>query len=142
MTIEDILLARAQEDAQGQPNMAQAAVIGAGLVGAPLGLMAGTAANNTGNTINRLKDRLAEGQGLTRQGVRGRGMRPGYRMAGGLVGAILGGALGVGTRQIMMTESPSARLLAKLQTDGSLSPSDTQALQNILADSYNNTLGM
>ena len=142
MTIEDILLARAQEEADERVSVGEAALWGAGLVGAPVGLAAGTTANSTGNMINKLKDRLAEGQGLTRQGIKGRNMRPGYRMAGGLVGAILGGALGVGTRQLMTQESESARLLAKLQTNGALSPADTQALQNVLADTYNNTIGM
>ena len=34
-------------------------------------------------------------------------------MAGGLTGAILGGALGAGTREVLMNESPAARMLAK-----------------------------
>jgi hypothetical protein len=69
-------------------------------------------------------------------------IRPRMRMAGGLVGAILGGALGVGAKQVMMQDNPAAELLAKLQVDGDLSPSDQQALQSVLADTYNNTLGM
>ena len=69
-------------------------------------------------------------------------MKPGARMAGGLTGAILGGALGAGARQAMVSESPAARMLAKVQTQGELSYADQQALENILADTYSNTLGM
>jgi hypothetical protein len=39
---------------------------------------------------------------------RNRPMKPGARMAGGLVGAILGGGLGAGTRQMMIQDSPAA----------------------------------
>ena len=43
-------------------------------------------------------------------------IKPGMRMAGGLVGAVLGGALGAGTaQQAMIQESPAARMLAKVQ---------------------------
>ena len=42
-------------------------------------------------------------------------LKPGYRMAGGLVGAILGGGLGAGARELMISESPAARLLARAQ---------------------------
>ena len=69
-------------------------------------------------------------------------VKPGVRMAGGLVGAVLGGALGTGARQMMIAESPAARMLAKVQTTGELSYADQQALENILADTYSNTLGM
>ena len=63
-------------------------------------------------------------------------------MAGGLVGAILGGALGAGTAAMMKQNSPAAEILAKLQTQGDLNAVDQQALQSILADTYSNTLGM
>ena len=58
------------------------------------------------------------------------------------VSGALGGALGAGAQQAMIQESPAARMLAKVQTQGELSYADQQALENILADTYSNTLGM
>ena len=93
-------------------------------------MVAGSPAHNAGVLINKMSGRQPNR------------IKPGMRMAGGLVGAILGGALGAGARQMMVQESPAARILAKVQTEGELSHADTQALQNILADTYSNTLGM
>ena len=61
----------------------------------------------------------------------------GSRMAGGLVGAILGGALGAGTSELMQRESPAARLLAKLQAQGGLSPIEARELEDVLTQTYN-----
>ena len=125
VSIEDILLARAQQEEQSQMSPGTAAVLGAGI--------GGTAGVTVGDLAQRLKT-----------GIVGKGpaMKPGMRMAGGLVGAVLGGALGAGAREAMVSESPAARMLAKLQTDGDLSYADQQALQNMLADTYSSTLGM
>ena len=60
-------------------------------------------------------------------------------MAGGLVGALVGGALGAGTAELVKRESPAARLIAKIQTqNGRLSPQDQQQLQQLLTDTYSN----
>ncbi len=62
---------------------------------------------------------------------------PRTKMAGGLVGAILGGALGPAVRQVAIQDSPAGALLAKAQAQGGeLSPEDTINLQNILAETY------
>jgi|MDSW01.1.fsa_nt_gb outer membrane lipoprotein SlyB len=66
----------------------------------------------------------------------GRGLRG--RMAGGLLGAVLGGGLGAGVRQAMVSESPAANMLAKLQSQGQLDSMGKVQLQNILKDVYNN----
>ena len=60
------------------------------------------------------------------------------RMAGGLVGAILGGSLGMGARQMMIQDSPAANMLAKMQAQGTLNPMDRTQLQSVLRDIYNN----
>ena len=65
--------------------------------------------------------------------------RAGKRMAGGLVGAILGGGLGLAARQAMVRNSPAADMLAKLQVGGELTYSEERALQDMLADSYANS---
>ena len=119
--IEDILLARAQQEEQDRISPQSAALLGAGI--------AGTAGITLGDTYQRLLPNKNP-------------VRPGMRMAGGLVGAILGGALGVGSRELMIKQSPAASMLAKLQTEGDLSVADQQALQSMLADTYSSTLGM
>ena len=129
VSIEDILLARAQQDEANRPSAGTAASLGA-TGGALLGMMAGQPVHNAGVLINKMSGRTANP------------VKPGMRMAGGLVGAVLGGALGAGAKQMMIQESPAARMLAKVQTQGELSYADQQALENILADTYSNTLGM
>ena len=129
VSIEDILLARAQQDEASRPKLGVATSMGAA-GGAALGVLAGQQAHAAGRLVNRVFNRTPNP------------VKPGMRMAGGLVGAILGGALGAGTRQAMIQESPAARMLAKVQTQGELSYADSQQLENILADTYSNTLGM
>ena len=129
VSIEDILLARAQQDEANRPSAGQAAGVGAA-GGALLGMMAGQPVHNAGVLLNKMSGRKANP------------VKPGMRMAGGLVGAVLGGALGAGAQQMMIQESPAARMLAKVQTTGELSYADQQALENILADTYSNTLSM
>ena len=129
VSIEDILLARAQQDEASRPSAGQAASAGA-IGGALLGMVAGQPVHNAGVLLNRMSGRKANP------------IKPGMRMAGGLVGAVLGGALGAGAQQMMIKESPAARMLAKVQTTGELSYADQQALENILADTYSNTLSM
>jgi len=63
------------------------------------------------------------------------------RMAGGLVGLILGGGLGVGARQQMVSESPAARMLAKLQTTGTLTRGEQLELEDILTQTYTQIVG-
>ena len=145
ISIEEALLAKAQQDQQNQMGTLPAAALGSG-AGALLGAAAGEVPYQGGLLINKLKDRLAEGQGLvpvTKTGMQNvrASIKPGPRFAGGLVGAILGGALGAGAQKAAMQNSPAAVLLAKLQTEGSLSPSETQQLQSVLADTYSNITG-
>ncbi len=139
VSIEDILLARAQqEQTEGMPavingigqTMPYLSGVGGGVVGAAIG---------EGLMMERLKKGISPDATI---GAKIRhGVTPGYRMAGGLVGAILGGALGSGAKQAMTADSPSATLLAKLQTTGSLNTSEQLQLQNMLADTYSNIVG-
>ena len=130
VSIEDILLARAlRQDEASRPGIGTAASLGA-TGGALLGMVAGSPVHNAGVLLNKMSGRQPNR------------MKPGMRMAGGLVGAVLGGALGAGAQQAMIQESPAARMLAKVQHKVRLSYADQQALENILADTYSNTLGM
>jgi len=128
--IEDILLARSLKDAEEATSTGQGALIGAGLAGA------------AGIGYTDLAARLRPQTQMDVMPPRGYRLKPGHRMAGGLVGAILGGALGAGTASMMKQNSPAANILAKLQVQGELNAVDQQALQSILADTYSNTLGM
>ena len=149
-SIEDILLARAQQKEEERFSPEAAAIIGAGL-GSSLGV---TGLHKGGKLINKLKDGLAAGQGLTRNGLAARkgltsspgqvlrnAVTPGPRFAGGLVGAILGGALGIGTRELMIQESPEAQFLAKIQMGQPLSNPEVMELERLLTTAYNNTIG-
>ena len=129
--IEDILLARAVQDQQSEPDLGNSALLGAGI--------GGTAGVSLGALAHRLTPMNQQRVMPPNIGSR---MKPGMRMAGGLVGAILGGALGAGASEMMKKESPAANLLAKLQVHGELDSLDQQALQNVLADTYNNIIGM
>ena len=142
ISIEEALLAKAQQDQQNQMSTGTAALLGSG-AGALAGATAGAVPYAVGNQINKLKDRLRGGETLVSgpmQNMR-KAVRPGPRFAGGLVGAILGGALGAGAQKAATQDNPAATLLAKLQTEGSLSPSETQQLQSVLADTYSNITG-
>jgi len=141
VSIEDILLARAAADEANRPSTEQAVVAGA-LLGSAGGVAVGGVPHAGSQFVGgakRAASRLMGGSGEVPLGTR---LKPGYRMAGGLVGAVLGGALGAGTREVMLAESPAARILARAQAQGELTVADEKILEDILADTYSNTLGM
>lgn len=121
--IEDILLLKARQDALN--NQDNGAAITAGAL---TGSLAGVG-------LGHIHERLIPD---TQMRITQSRLKPGSRMAGGLVGAVLGGALGVGAKQMMIQESPAARLLAKIQTDGELSDSEAEELKQVLTNTYNN----
>ena len=120
-SIEDILMAKALADAESRPDPA-VAMGGGAAAGGVLGVLGGQVPHNIGNALTGAKPSL----------------RPGFRLAGGLFGAILGGGLGMGARQMMIQESPAANILAKMQAQGDLNPMDRSQLQSVLQDFYNN----
>lgn len=125
-SIEDILMAKALADAESKPDPAVAMSVG-GVGGALLGAAAGAPLNSAGMLMNKAL------------GKSSRILRPGYRMAGGLVGAIAGGALGAGLANMMKQSSPAGNMLAKIQANGGeLNAMDRMQLQSLLADIYGN----
>ena len=138
-TIQDILLYNAQQNAAARDDVLDAQVVG-GVAGGLIGASIGELDHESSKLMQRAKN-MVKGVKTTDPSLLQR-VRPGMRMAGGLVGAVLGGALGAGAKQQLLADSPSAELLAKLQIEGDLSPSDQQALQNVLANTYNTTLAM
>ena len=63
------------------------------------------------------------------------------RMAGGLVGLLLGGGLGKAAQQATIGDSPAAALLAKMQVQGSLNTAEKYQLEKMVKDAYSNQLG-
>ena len=123
MDLEQILLAKAASDAEQGPRLSDMTALGAG-VGAALGTMSGGVAH----TLARLGKKPPEGLNK---------LRPGMRFAGGLAGAVLGGALGAGAQRTMANEpSGAGRLLAKMQAQGGLNEMDKIQLESILAETY------
>ena len=126
MSVQDILLQQAMQDNQNKPDPAVAMGVGAS-GGALLGALAGAPLHTGGEILNKITGRTA------------RGMRPGFRMAGGLGGLILGGGLGAGMAKMMQQSSPAGNMLATIQAQGGdLSAMQEVQLQKILADAYNN----
>ena len=109
----------------------------AGLLGAAGGGLLGVAGGQIPHAVSNLMAGKAAKTGMS-------AMKPGFRAAGGLTGAILGGALGAGMSAIMKSESPAARLMGKLQAGGDIDDYDRMQLANELASIYNNPskLGM
>lgn len=121
--IEQLLLAKAIQDAQNAPQLEDMVALGAG-GGAGLGTLLGTVPHKVGSTIGNLR-------GTNRP------LKPGLRMAGGLVGLMLGGGLGAAIQQEAVNDPSNAgALLAKIQAQGGLAPGDEVALQSILRDAY------
>ena len=69
------------------------------------------------------------------------GKGPKNKMAGGLIGLILGGGLGKGMQQQLVGESPAAALLAKMQVQGSLNTAEKYQLEQMVKEAYSNQLG-
>lgn len=119
---EEALLYRIQEQNQGL--VSPEAV---GTMGAAAGSLAGLAAGNVVHQVGRGINALA--------GRQGNRFKPGLRLAGGLVGAALGGGLGLAAREQAISSSPEARLLAEMQVRG-IRPEDKIVLEKMLADTY------
>ena len=121
--IEQVLLAQAAQEAEQGPRLSDMVDLGAG-GGAALGALTGTAPHLIGKGIGHLRGRNHM-------------MKPGARMAGGLVGAILGGGMGAIAQNQMANETgPAGVMLAKIQSQGGMTPGDEAQLEVILRDAY------
>ena len=99
--------------------------------GALLGAAGGTIPHKLGNAVNTLRGRNQKSIART--------LKPGFRMAGGLTGLILGGGLGAGMAAIMKRDSEAGRILGKIQAQGGkLDSIDEANLSRILGEMYQN----
>lgn len=133
-SLADILAYKAAEDAEA---METAQSVGA-VAGAALG---GAYGFDMGNVELQLKNRMRgmlnpPVQQLQSSDLGIHRLKPGPRLAGGLVGLAVGGGLGSFAAQQIMGESDAARLLAKAQVQQSLSPVEMQRLENLITESY------
>ena len=135
--IEEALLDAAQQESLELPSL-QNALLAGGALGAGLGVAAGQVPHSILLNVNKLKDHLAGKQGMPR----GNRFKGGARVAGGLVGLILGGGLGAAIRNSSMQDSVPAQLLAKLQVQGTLSQPEMALLQQQLGQYYSQPGGI
>ena len=128
---EELLLFKAVKDEQEyQDSLSQGGMVG-GIGGAALGTLGGTVPHKLGNALNRLKG--TQTKTITRS------LKPGFRMAGGLTGLILGGGLGAGMAALMKKDSDAGQLLGKIQAQGGeLDEIDRMQLSKLLGDMYSN----
>ena len=135
-SLEEILAYKAAERAQeAEAAQGTGTVLGA-TGGSLLGMMAGIPVHRTGNAINAAKSMLGSNQGAAAPRNPLKALKPGYRMAGGLVGMITGGLLGNAVAAQAVSENPGAELLAKLQVQGTLDTADKMALEQMVGSYY------
>ena len=128
LTPQEALLFQAVRDEEAAQMQAQAATFGGAGIGALVGTAGGAVPHRLGTAINNLR-------GVKRGPMRS--LKPGWRMAGGLTGMILGGGLGAGTAAVMKQDSQAAQLLGKIQAQGGeLSEVDQAVLGKLLGDVY------
>ena len=135
-SLEEILAYKAAEkSAQGDSMQNTGTILGA-TGGSLLGMMAGIPVHKAGNAVNLIRDSLAARQGLSAPRNPLKALKPGYRMAGGLVGMIVGGGLGNAIAAQAVAENPAAELLAKLQVQGDLDIGEQMALEKLVGSYY------
>ena len=128
---EELLLFKAVKDEQEyQDSLSQGGMVG-GIGGAALGALGGTVPHKLGNALNKLKGNQTK--------TIAQSLKPGFRMAGGLTGLILGGGLGAGMAALMKKDSDAGQLLGKIQAQGGeLDEIDRMQLSKLLGDMYSN----
>ena len=129
LSVEEALLMKAvQDEIEAQEATQLGGTLGAA-GGALIGAAGGTIPHKLGNAVNALRGRNQKNIART--------LKPGYRMAGGLTGLILGGGLGAGMAAIMKRDSEAGRILGKIQAQGGeLDAIDEANLGRLLGEMY------
>ena len=120
---EALLLKAAQEETEKQQSVQAAGLLG-GAGGALVGRIGGAVPHQIGRGVNAVTGRSP------------RALRPGFRAAGGLVGAVLGGTLGAGTAAVMKHNNRPAELLGSIQAKGEMSTAEELELAQLLGELY------
>ena len=137
MDIQELLLAKAIQDAQSGPTMAEAVTAGA-LAGTGLGVLGGAMSTPAfiGPATPAGKADLADKLSQVRVNIPAKGRR---MAVNSLLGAITGGALGAGTKAMFLSGMPNkaADMLSKIQTSPEgLTEADQLQLRAILQEVY------
>ena len=119
---EEVLLFKAVQEEQENQRLQQAA-----------GLMGGGAGAIAGATLGTIPHIVGKGLASLR-GKKGMFMKPGARMAGGLVGALVGGGLGAGVAA-MAKQNQAGKLLGDMQA-GTMDDEDVEMLAKLLGEAY------
>lgn len=128
--IEQILLAQASREAEQGPRLSDAVALG-GAGGAALGAFLGAGVRGVNQLPGKIMGLTPKAQPL------GSRLKPGGRMAGGLVGLALGGGLGAAIQQQAAQETgPAGSILAKIQAQGGMTLEDQIRLETVLKDAY------
>ena len=135
-SIEEILAYKAAEKAAEGEGMRDLGTVLGATGGSLLGMMAGIPVHKAGNAVNSIRDSLAARQGLSAVRNPLKALKPGYRMAGGLVGMIVGGGLGNAIAAQAVAENPASELLAKLQVNGDLDVHEKMELEKLVGSYY------
>jgi len=139
LSVQEALLMKAVQDEIEREEATQLGGALGATGGALLGAGVGAVPHSLGNAVNALKDKAAATRGMTPAKKPLRALKPGYRMAGGLTGLILGGGLGAGAAAMMKQDSEAARLLGKIQAQGgSVDKVDEIQLATLLGNMYQN----
>lgn len=148
MDIQELLLAKALQDSKAGLSMGE--MVGGGLaLGGGLGALAATTSplhegKRVLNTIDPFEQQMLDDFAKAAKSKRGidfgKVKRRGGRMAvGTLLGAVLGGGLGAGTKAMFLSGMPNkaADMLSKIQTSPEgLSEADQLQLRAILREIY------
>ena len=139
LTVDEALLFQAVRDEEARQSALEQATVLGGIGGAGIGATLGTVPHAVGNLINKGKSAVNSMQGISPKVPYGTKLKPGFRLAGGLAGLILGGGLGAGAAVMLKQESEAGELLGKIQAQGGkLSERDTQRLGSLLGEIYQN----
>ena len=124
LTPEEVLLFKAVQQEQENQRVQQAAGLMGGGIGAAAGVTLGTIPHVVGKGLASLR------------GKKGFIGKPGARMAGGLVGMMVGGGLGAGIAA-MTKQNQAGKLLGNLQA-GNVDEDDKELLAKLLGEVYSN----
>lgn len=120
---EEVLLYRIQQQNEGLASPEAVGTMGAA-AGAVAGVAAGSIPHQLGRGLNAITGRHPNP------------IKPGARMAGGFIGAVMGGLLGDQYRRYAISQSPEAQILAQMQMQGGVTDQQQKQLQQLMAQTY------